>query len=88
MFQCFDGLLNACLDKCLEIITLFDVFIVQHVTRDEIIVANDLAQQASGLDSPVFSQCSLQQFVLLNRVQQKQMVQFLKPEGPKFQDCR
>jgi hypothetical protein len=41
-FQCFDGSLNAYLDKCLEIITLFDVF------RDENTVANDLAQQASG----------------------------------------
>jgi hypothetical protein len=41
-FQCFDGSLNAYLDKCLEIITLFDVF------RDENTAANDLAQQASG----------------------------------------
>jgi hypothetical protein len=36
------------LDKCLEIITLFDDFTVQHVSRDENIVVNDLAQQASG----------------------------------------
>jgi hypothetical protein len=32
----------------LEIITLFDDFTVQHVSRDENIVVNDLAQQASG----------------------------------------
>jgi ribonuclease HI len=43
VFQCFDGSLNAYLDKCLEIITLIDDFTVQHVSRDENIVANDLA---------------------------------------------
>jgi hypothetical protein len=31
VFQCFDGSLNAYLDKCLEIIVLFDDFTVQHV---------------------------------------------------------
>jgi hypothetical protein len=35
--------LNANLDKCLEIIALFDDFSVQHVSWDENIVANDLA---------------------------------------------
>jgi small nuclear ribonucleoprotein (snRNP)-like protein len=47
-FQCFDRSLNAYLDKCLEIVTLFDDFTVQHVSRDENIVVNDLAQLASG----------------------------------------
>jgi hypothetical protein len=47
-FQCLNGSLNAYLDKCLEIIALFDDFIIQHVSRNENIVANDLAQQASG----------------------------------------
>jgi ribonuclease HI len=42
-FQCFDGSLNAYLDKCLEIIALFDDFTVQHVSRDENTVVNDLA---------------------------------------------
>jgi hypothetical protein len=51
VFQCFDGSLNAYLDKCLEIIALFDDFTVQHVSRDENIVTNDLAQQASGFQS-------------------------------------
>jgi hypothetical protein len=51
VFQCFDGSLNAYLDKCLEIIALFDDFTVQHVSRDEKIVVNDLAQQASGFQS-------------------------------------
>jgi hypothetical protein len=47
-FQCLDRSLNAYLDKCLEIIALFDDFTVQHVSRDKNIVVNDLAQQASG----------------------------------------
>jgi ribonuclease HI len=46
-FQSLDGSLNAYLDKCLEIIALFDDFTVQHVSRDENAVANDMAQQAS-----------------------------------------
>jgi ribonuclease HI len=48
VFQCFDGSLNAYLNKCLKIIALFDNFTVQHVSRDENTVVNDLAQQASG----------------------------------------
>jgi hypothetical protein len=44
VYQCFDGSLNLYLDKCLEIIAIFDDFTVQHVSR----VMNDLPQQASG----------------------------------------
>jgi hypothetical protein len=51
VYQCFDRSLNAYFDKCLEIIALFDDFIVQHVSRDENTVANDLAQHASGFRS-------------------------------------
>jgi ribonuclease HI len=51
MFQCFDESLNAYLDKCLEIVALFDDFTVQHVSRDENIVVNDLAQRALGFRS-------------------------------------
>jgi ribonuclease HI len=47
-FLSLDGSLNAYLDKCLEIIALFDDFTVQHVSRDENTVVNDLAQPASG----------------------------------------
>jgi hypothetical protein len=47
-FQCIDGPLNAYLDKCLEIIARFDDFTMQHVSRDENTVANDLTQQASS----------------------------------------
>jgi hypothetical protein len=49
VFQCFDWSLSAYLDKCLGIIALFDDFTVQHVSRDENIVVNNLARQASGL---------------------------------------
>jgi hypothetical protein len=48
VYQCFDGSLNAYLDKCLKIIALFDDFTVKHVSRDENTVVNDLAQQALG----------------------------------------
>jgi hypothetical protein len=48
IYQCFDGSLNTYLDKCLEIIALFNDFTVQQVSRDENTVANDLAHQASS----------------------------------------
>jgi hypothetical protein len=48
VYQCFDGSLNAYLDKCLKIIALFDDFTVKHVSRDENTMVNDLAQQALG----------------------------------------
>jgi hypothetical protein len=51
VFQCFDGSLNACLDKYLEIIALFNDFTVRHVSRDENTLANYLVQQASGFRS-------------------------------------
>ena len=46
--QCFNGSLNAYLDKCLEIISSFDEFIIRHLPREENRQANALAQQASG----------------------------------------
>jgi hypothetical protein len=48
VFQCFNGSLNAYLDKCLKMIALFDDFSIQHVSILENIVVNDLAPQASG----------------------------------------
>jgi hypothetical protein len=45
VLQCFDELLNAYLDKC------WDDFTMQHVSRDENIVVNNLTQQASGFRS-------------------------------------
>jgi ribonuclease HI len=48
VFQCFDRSLNAYLDKYLKIIALFDDFTVQHISRDENTVLNNLTQQASG----------------------------------------
>jgi hypothetical protein len=47
VFQYFDGSLNAYLVKCFKNITLFDDFTVQHISRDENTLVNDLAQQAS-----------------------------------------
>jgi hypothetical protein len=37
------GSLNTYLDKCLEIIALFDDFTVQHISMDENTMGNDLA---------------------------------------------
>ena len=46
--QCYNGSLNAYLDKCLDIIFSFDEFIIKHIPREENGKANTLAQQASG----------------------------------------
>jgi hypothetical protein len=43
VFQCFNGSLNAYLNKCLKIIALFDYFTVQHIFSDENTVMNNLA---------------------------------------------
>jgi ribonuclease HI len=48
--QCLNGVLNAYLDKCLDIITCLDDFVISHVPREENPRANSLAQQASGYD--------------------------------------
>jgi ribonuclease HI len=48
VFQCFDGSLNAYLNKCLKIIAPFDDFTLQHISRDENTLTNDLEQQPSG----------------------------------------
>ncbi len=44
VFQCFYGSLNVYLDKYLKSIALFDDFTIHHVSRDENIVVNNLAQ--------------------------------------------
>jgi ribonuclease HI len=46
--QCLSGSLNAYLDKCLDIISCMDEFLIYHVPREENPKANTLAQQASG----------------------------------------
>ena len=46
--QCYNGSLNAYLDKCLDIISSFDEFIIKHIPREENEKTNTLAQQASG----------------------------------------
>jgi hypothetical protein len=40
--------LNAYFDTYLEIIATFDDFTIQHVSRDENTMVNDLAHEASG----------------------------------------
>ena len=46
--QCYNGSLNAYLEKCLDIISSFDEFIIKHILREENGKANTLAQQTSG----------------------------------------
>jgi hypothetical protein len=46
--QCLNDFLNAYLDKCLDIISCMDEFVIYHVPREENPRANALAQQASG----------------------------------------
>ena len=45
--QCYNGALNAYLDKCLDIISCFDEFVIRQIPREENEKANALAQQAS-----------------------------------------
>jgi hypothetical protein len=44
--QCLNGSLNAYLDKCLDIISYIDEFVIYHVPPEENLKANALAQQA------------------------------------------
>jgi ribonuclease HI len=46
--QCLNGSLNAYLDKCLDIISCMDEFVIYHVPREENPKDNALTQQASG----------------------------------------
>ena len=46
--QCYNGSLNAYLDRCLDIISCFDEFVIRHIPRDSNQKANALAQLASG----------------------------------------
>ena len=46
--QCYNGYLNAYLDRCLDIISCFDEFVIRHILRDNNKKANALAQQASS----------------------------------------
>jgi ribonuclease HI/probable phosphoglycerate mutase len=46
--HCLNGYLNAYLDKCLDIISYMDEFVIYHVPREGNPKANALAQQASG----------------------------------------
>ena len=49
--QCYNGSLNAYFDKCLDIISSFDEFVIRHIPRKENGQTNTLVQQASGYTS-------------------------------------
>ena len=46
--QYYNGALNAYLDKCLDIISYFDEFVIRYIPREDKERASALAQQASG----------------------------------------
>jgi hypothetical protein len=46
--QCYNGVLNAYLDKCIHIISCFDEFVIRHIPREDNEKTNALTQQASG----------------------------------------
>jgi hypothetical protein len=46
--QCYSGPLNAYLDKCLNISSCFDEFVIKHIPREDNGKANALAQETSG----------------------------------------
>ena len=48
LFQCYNRASNAYLDKCIDIISCFDEFVIRHIPREDNEKANALAQQASG----------------------------------------
>ena len=48
--QCYNGSLNTYLDRCLDIISCFDEFVIRRIPRDSNKKENALAQQASGYD--------------------------------------
>ena len=46
--QCYNGYLNAYIDKCLDIISCSHEFVTRYIPREENGKANALAQQASS----------------------------------------
>ena len=42
--QYYNGSLNAYLDRCLDIISCFDEFVIRHIPRDSNMKVNALAQ--------------------------------------------
>ena len=42
--QCYNGSLNVYLDRCIDIISCFDEFVIRHIPRDSNKKTNDLAQ--------------------------------------------
>jgi predicted nucleotide-binding protein (sugar kinase/HSP70/actin superfamily) len=48
VYQCFDESLNMYLDQSLDIISTLEYVSISHISRQDIWIANELAQQASG----------------------------------------
>jgi ribonuclease HI len=48
--QCLDGVLNEYRELCVDMIKKMDPFHIQHISRRQKKVANELAQQASGYE--------------------------------------
>ena len=46
--QCYNGSLNAYLDRCLDIVSSFDEFVIKHIPSEDNWKANALAQLAPG----------------------------------------
>jgi hypothetical protein len=46
--QCYNGSLNVYVDRCLDIISCFDEFVIRHIPREDNGKAIALAQQASS----------------------------------------
>ena len=46
--QCYNRILNAYFNKCLDIISCFDEFVIRHIPREDNIKANALTQQTYG----------------------------------------
>jgi hypothetical protein len=98
VFQCFDRSFNAYLDKCLEIIAFFNDFTVQHVSRIEDTIANNLVQHASSfrsnwgkygfLEKPDVSVCQSGQpgfWLMCSAIICSTEPSSAKPDGPVFE---
>jgi ribonuclease HI len=48
--QCMDGMLNAYVEKCSQLISCLDYFQIEHAPRENNQAANRLAQHASGYE--------------------------------------
>jgi hypothetical protein len=76
-FQCLDESLNVYLDKCLEIISLFDDFTVLHVSWDE-----NTVQMIWRSKHKISNQ--IEEILIFWK---NQIFRFAKPDDPVFNRC-